>query len=802
MADVKNLNVAGNVLVSNDVTISGNLDVLGTTTTITSSTVAITDKDLVLAKDNTTDASADGAGIIIKAGTDKTFLYDYNGGTDRFASSIALAVTGDVTGANIASTGTITAGGGFVGNGSQITNITAAGITAPGNTTELLFNNAGAFGTDTNLTYDSNTNTLATAILTLSTPLAIASGGTGSGTAAGVRTNIALSSTDNVTFANIDGADITATGDISGVGITASANADLQNGLTVTGGNSTFTNGVTINGCLTANGSLTFADDIFQVGTGSSNTTAIGIRADKGTGTRHGYFTWSKANSRWDAYYSDQSAGGAPFVRSSINAELTGDVTGTVSSIANHNTDALSEGSTNLYFTDERVDDRINALVQAGTNISVVYDDVANTFTINAVSSSGYDLSNNTTTDLAEGTNLYYTSGRFDTRLATKTTSDLTEGTNLYYTTTRANTDFDTRIATKSTSDLAEGTNLYYTQARFDSAFTAKDTDDLAEGTSQLFFTDARARSVSIENVSEDVSPQLGGDLDLNSNDINGTGNLDINGHIKLGVIGSMSGTGGEIRWTGTDFVGYTGSSWESLTAATINQNTTQVANFTGSQNHSGQTFTDIASYNTAITTTQANSKIRVSINATFTLPNDVDIKLVRTVGASDTDLMEIPFDSNVVSGNLTTTFVDSPNQSSGTLVTYKLQAKVNGVGTSVFNNTNTNNQISIEEVAVNPVAVTSVNGQSGVVSLSLDDIADVDTTSVADGASLIKEGSDYVATTNNTGAMIMPVGTTAQRPGSPVQGMIRFNSDTSKFEGYDGTDWINLVSEIWGDLT
>ena len=122
MADVKNLNVAGNVLVSNDVTISGNLDVLGTTTTITSSTVAITDKDLVLAKDNTTDASADGAGIIIKAGTDKTFLYEYNGGIDRFASNVALSVTGDVTGANIASTGTITAGTGFVGNGSQITN--------------------------------------------------------------------------------------------------------------------------------------------------------------------------------------------------------------------------------------------------------------------------------------------------------------------------------------------------------------------------------------------------------------------------------------------------------------------------------------------------------------------------------------------------------------------------------------------------------------------------------------------------------------------------------------------------------
>lgn len=44
-----------------------------------------------------------------------------------------------------------------------------------------------------------------------------------------------------------------------------------------------------------------------------------------------------------------------------------------------------------------------------------------------------------TTTDVAEGTNLYYTSGRFNTSFATKTTDDLTEGsTNLYFTNARA----------------------------------------------------------------------------------------------------------------------------------------------------------------------------------------------------------------------------------------------------------------------------------------------------------------------------------------------------------------------------
>jgi len=45
-------------------------------------------------------------------------------------------------------------------------------------------------------------------------------------------------------------------------------------------------------------------------------------------------------------------------------------------------TDDLTEGSTNLYFTNERVDDRVNALLTAGTGITLTYDDSANTLTI------------------------------------------------------------------------------------------------------------------------------------------------------------------------------------------------------------------------------------------------------------------------------------------------------------------------------------------------------------------------------------------------------------------------------------
>ena len=43
------------------------------------------------------------------------------------------------------------------------------------------------------------------------------------------------------------------------------------------------------------------------------------------------------------------------------------------------------------------------------------------------------------------------------------------------------------------------------------------------------------------------------------------------------------------------------------------------------------------------------------------------------------------------------------------------------------------------------------------------------------------------------TGFMLIPKGTTAQRPASPVNGEIRYNTDTAQFEGYQGGAWGQL---------
>ena len=67
------------------------------------------------------------------------------------------------------------------------------------------------------------------------------------------------------------------------------------------------------------------------------------------------------------------------------------------------------------------------------------------------------------------------------------------------------------------------------------------------------------------------------------------------------------------------------------------------------------------------------------------------------------------------------------------------------------------------------------------------------------DGESMIVNGSCNLHPLSH---FKLPGGTTAQRPSSPAVGMIRFNTTTSKFEGYNGSDWINLVEEDLGNLS
>lgn len=51
--------------------------------------------------------------------------------------------------------------------------------------------------------------------------------------------------------------------------------------------------------------------------------------------------------------------------------------------------------------------------------------------------------------------------------------------------------------------------------------------------------------------------------------------------------------------------------------------------------------------------------------------------------------------------------------------------------------------------------------------------------------------------TVNDTGYFQLPSGTTAQRPASPVTGMMRWNTTLSQAEMYNGTTWISMSSSL-----
>ena len=73
---IRNLNLTQNPTFT-DATISGDLTVNGTTTTINSTTMTVDDNNIELnSVASPTDVNADGGGITVKGTTDKTLIWD------------------------------------------------------------------------------------------------------------------------------------------------------------------------------------------------------------------------------------------------------------------------------------------------------------------------------------------------------------------------------------------------------------------------------------------------------------------------------------------------------------------------------------------------------------------------------------------------------------------------------------------------------------------------------------------------------------------------------------------------------
>lgn len=158
--------------------------------------------------------------------------------------------------------------------------------------------------------------------------------------------------------------------------------------------------------------------------------------------------------------------------------------------VADSTTDDLVEGTTNKYFTDQRA---VDAVVNGAVDTDDIEEGSTNLYftdqrAIDAVGGSATSLNTPNTVVKRDG-NGDFAAGMITADLTGDVTGQVSD------------------ISNHSTTDLAEGTNLYYTDQRVDDYINASiDTDDVSEGSTNLYFTNSRAQSAVAGDISTAVS--------------------------------------------------------------------------------------------------------------------------------------------------------------------------------------------------------------------------------------------------------------------------------------------------------
>ena len=245
-----------------------------------------------------------------------------------------------------------------------------------------------------------------------------------------------------------------------------------------------------------------------------------------------------------------------------------------------------------------------------------------------------------------------------------------------------------------------------------------------------------------------------------------------------------------------------------------INQETGDV-NFSTTnfniESTAGLTLTNGVDVTTIDGTKIDTGNIRISGNTIETLSGDLNL-----TAASDTInlLNNVNIDGNLdVTGNVTIggniTVGDEATDSieivagiNSDLIP-RVDSEYNlGLPTNEWKNLYVNHaHIDDIEIKNNYIAVNASNADlelraAGTGQIVLDDIKFK--ANVISSATDINIATDTeIVNINSTGSLNLPSGTTLERPGTAIPGMIRYNTDLSAFEGYDG-NWITLSGGVY----
>jgi len=168
------------------------------------------------------------------------------------------------------------------------------------------------------------------------------------------------------------------------------------------------------------------------------------------------------------------------------------------------------------------------------------------------------------------------------------------------------------------------------------------------------------------------------------------------------------------------------------------------------------------------------------NVNGNLSVTGNVTIGGNITVGNQDTDNITFIADINSdLIPNLPVTYnLGSADKRWRTLYSESalisdIEINTNYIRTTVSNadlelRANGTGAIKLEDISVNQNIISAPDNTDIVIQPSGTGIVDI----------------------NTTQALRIPRGTTAERPGTPLAGMIRYNTDNNNYEGYDGTYW------------
>jgi len=239
--------------------------------------------------------------------------------------------------------------------------------------------------------------------------------------------------------------------------------------------------------------------------------------------------------------------------------DVTGDVTGQVSSISNHNTDGLSEGLSNLYFTDQRAQDGIETVWTHNNHIGcqVYRDPLSQEYRIQVTIGGGSHtevISNVTQASpalLTTTTPHGFVDG--DEVTITEVVGMVELNGNTYYTDVINTTQLRLFTDSTLTTPLDSTTFTAYVSGGFITGGSGggtvlASTDDLPEGFTNLYFTNARFVQ-KITTIGTDVLPV--------SNNVHDLGNTSFRWN-DLWIGGQLRIGGGTALFNNSGYLGYT----------------------------------------------------------------------------------------------------------------------------------------------------------------------------------------------------------------------------------------------------